>query len=120
MAKQNVLRNGRRDGYPAKRNVVGQGMARKRIPIPPLAEQSEFIDRLGGPTKVARMLTRRMKEPVSQQSVSLWRKRGIPHRYRVSMVTEAAENDIPVPANFLGEPPADPPSVVVDEVPFLK
>lgn len=97
--------------------MLSEVVVPKKVPIPPLKEQSEFIDRLGGSTKVAAMLSRRMGEKVSQQSVTNWRKRGIPHRFRPSMALEGRDRDIGCPPNFIGEPP--PAERPPNEVPFL-
>lgn len=81
-------------------------MARPNSPQPSAA-QSELIDALGGPTAVAEVVSKRIglaeEESLCSQAVSMWRKRGIPYRYRAPLAIEARERSIDVPAGFLGE-----------------
>jgi len=91
---------------------------KKQVTRPPIYEQSELIDRLGGAKKVAGMLSRRTGDVTSPQSVSNWRRRGIPFRFRAAMALEAGERGVGVPGNFLGEqPPAS--ALQGNEVPYL-
>lgn len=89
---------------------------RKRTPIPPLEEQAAFIDALGGPTDVAAMLVRRTGERVIQQTVSHWKKRGIPFFWRAHMALEAGERNIDAPPNFLNAQTPEPAGLA--EAPF--
>jgi hypothetical protein len=82
----------------------------------PSNELSELIDELGGPVKVVEILQRRIGARITAQAVSNWRRRGIPYRYRAPLALEAAERQIGVPVNFMGEQPPKPPE---NQVPFL-
>ena len=73
----------------------------------PSAAQSELIDALGGPKAVAEMVSRRIGLPeedeLCPQAASMWKRRGIPFRYRAPLAVEARERGIGVPPGFLGE-----------------
>lgn len=79
----------------------------------PSAEHSALIDALGGPKVVAKAVSRRIgltDKPLSPQAASMWRRRGIPYRYRLAMVREATERGVAVPAGFLGDEEAPEPA----------
>lgn len=89
----------------------------RRFPlVPEKTEQAALIRALGGATKVARKVTARTGIQVLPQSVDMWRKRGIPYRYRAALAIEARERNIGVPDNFLGEQIPEPTSPPVDQV----
>lgn len=72
----------------------------------PSEAQAELIDALGGPTAVAKMVSHRIgmaESPLRPQAASMWKKRGIPYRYRAPLAIEARERGIAVPPGFLGE-----------------
>lgn len=88
----------------------------------PSPEHSALIDALGGPKVVAKAVSQRIgltKKPLTPQAASMWRRRGIPYRYRLAMVREAAERGVAVPAGFLGGEEAgdapDEPSAPIEE-----
>lgn len=72
----------------------------------PSPEQAELIDNLGGPSIVAECLTKqlRLAPALRPQTVSQWKRRGIPYRYRAALAIEAREGGVCVPVGFLGEP----------------
>ena len=57
---------------------------------------ARLIDRLGGPVAVKKAL--KLKE--TRQAVSLWRKRGIPHKHRPAMAALAKAERARLPARF--------------------
>lgn len=79
--------------------------ARNYAPRPSF-EQAELIDNLGGPSIVAECLTNRLRldPPLRPQTVSQWKTRGIPYRWRAALAIEAREGGVCVPVGFLGEP----------------
>lgn len=70
---------------------------------PTKAGQSDLIDRLGGPTAVAELVStqKRLERPLTSQAVSMWRTRGIPWSYRPAIAKEATARGLPVPDGFL-------------------
>ncbi len=80
-------------------------MVKQTYSASPSAEQQELIRNLGGPAKVARMLSARIVETVRPTTVANWNARGIPFRYRAPLAIEARERGVSVPDNFLGEGP---------------
>ncbi len=61
-----------------------------------MIKHAKLIDKLGGPAAVLKALG--LKQ--SRQSVSNWRNRGVPWRYRVAVAKLAAEKNISVPRGF--------------------
>jgi len=58
---------------------------------------SDFITALGGTAKVARAME------VKSQLVSLWKKRGIPWRYRMRFVDYANRINVEIPKGFFND-----------------
>lgn len=77
----------------------------------PSPAQSQLLDAIGGPKKVAELVNDRLKlegdDALLPQAVSMWKVRGIPYRYRAILAIEARERSIGVPAGFLGETVAE-------------
>lgn len=67
----------------------------------PSPAQIQLIDDLGGPARVAAIVAARTGYPLRPQAVSLWKRRGIPHGYRIHLVHEAVERGLAVPEGFL-------------------
>lgn len=64
--------------------------------------QSDFIDQLGGPERVANLLiAHRSVHVISHQAVSHWRRRGVPFRHRPLLSSIALGLGIAVPEGFL-------------------
>lgn len=61
---------------------------------------AEFIDKLGGPSAIAAWLSERRQKKISSQAVTMWKKRGIPFKWRGKLVVMANEKDISAPPNF--------------------
>ena len=70
----------------------------------PDEQHKELIDAMGGPTSVAYIISARIgkEPPLKPQTVSMWRLRGIPYRYRGPLAVEARERNIPTPSDFFG------------------
>ncbi|TFH51588.1 MAG: hypothetical protein E4H01_00335 [Lysobacterales bacterium] len=83
-----------------------------------IAEHQKFIDDLGGPTTVAALVEHRLDIELKRQSVSMWRRRGIPQDYRACLVTWAEELGVNVPNKFIDAGKSPPPKS--EEVPFLE
>lgn len=83
----------------------------------PSAAQIKLIDDLGGPTAVARLINERLalEAPLRPQAASMWKRRGIPYRYRAALAIEAQARKLRVPHGFLGEAAPD-----ADIPPFLR
>lgn len=62
----------------------------------------EFIDNLGGPHAVAREINKRLNTDMTGQAVSNWKRRGIPWRYRGTLVMMAQEQDLNCPDDMFG------------------
>lgn len=71
------------------------------------AEQAKLIDDLGGPSVVAGIVSDHLGlkgvNRLVPQTVSQWKRRGIPFAYRACLAIEARGKGIGVPAGFLGE-----------------
>jgi hypothetical protein len=64
--------------------------------------ESDFIDALGGPERVANLLiAHRSVHSISHQAVSHWRRRGVPYRHRPLLSSIALGLGISVPEGFL-------------------
>lgn len=63
-------------------------------------EHSKLIDALGGPTKIVRLLEPHGRKLVPQ-AVSRWRKTGVPHYLRPTLLQIARAAGLDVPAGFL-------------------
>jgi hypothetical protein len=63
----------------------------------PAEQASHLIDCLGGCGKVAKALSR------SPATVSNWKQRGVPWKYRNTMAVMALAQGVSVPQGFLGE-----------------
>lgn len=68
------------------------------------AGQADLIDQLGGPTFVARVIAAAHEQTLKKNTVSTWKHRGIPHRYRHTIAQLAARNDVALPDGFIGRP----------------
>lgn len=95
-------------------------MSRSAAPYAPepSAEQAKLIDDLGGPLAVSEMVRARTGHKNTPQAISMWKRRGIPYRYRAALMIEAQERGIGVPAGFLGagaQTPDDHPMPMVQE-----
>lgn len=62
---------------------------------------AEFIVALGGPTRVARSISRRSGQEVSRANVSMWQQRGIPSRFQPLLSEIAAEQGVKLPSGFV-------------------
>lgn len=86
-------------------------MTRRTHAAAPTPEHSQFLDDLGGPAKIAAYVSERlsMDPPMTPQAVSMWRKRGIPHGYRMALAVMAQAHGVAVPGGFFfsHRPPAD-------------
>lgn len=72
------------------------------------AGQAEFIESLGGPAHVARLLSRALGQRIAPNTVGTWKARGVPWRSRQLLVALAKAKGADVPAGFLGDDvPAD-------------
>lgn len=81
-------------------------MRRTRPNTPnPSARHVVLIDELGGPTIVAALVSASigLSPELKPQAVSMWRRRGIPYRYRAPLAILAREKCVNVPPGFLGE-----------------
>lgn len=67
-----------------------------------IAEHSRLIEDLGGPTEVAEALHSRLGVTMHSQAVSNWKRRGIPWRYRGTLVVIANEKGVSAPSDFFG------------------
>lgn len=66
-------------------------------------EHAKFIDDLGGSIAVARAINKRLGTDLKGQAVSNWKSRGIPYRYRGTLVIMANEKDgVSTPKDFFG------------------
>lgn len=65
-------------------------------------EHARFIEALGGYAKVSAAVNESTSEDIRKHSVRRWMYRGIPHRFRGTLMKIAAERGVPVPPNFLG------------------
>ena len=61
-----------------------------------------FIDALGGPAKVAKVINSLCRTKLVSQHVSMMRSRGVPWHYRPALAKEAGRRGIAIPAGFLG------------------
>ncbi len=70
----------------------------------PCQEHTEFIEKLGGPKKVADAINERLElnPPMTGQAVSNWKRRGIPYRFRGPLVVVAQEQNVAAPKDFFG------------------
>jgi len=73
----------------------------------PSAEQSAFLDALGGPKAIATDLNARLnlvntEYEMTNQTVSNWKSRGIPYRWRGPLVMMAQEKGVAQPPDFFG------------------
>lgn len=95
-------------------------MGRKTLSAPaPSPDHIALIDSLGGPTAVAEAVSRRLgiAPPLTPQSVSMWKVRGIPWRYRAMLAIMAREDEVSCPPGFLGEPtPQQKPAAGADDL----
>lgn len=67
----------------------------------------DLIDALGGPKEVIGFINQHLNLPADEsmcpQTCSMWKRRGIPFRYRAPLAIMASERGIDVPRGFLGE-----------------
>ena len=63
----------------------------------PQEQACYMIERLGGCVKVARQLG------ANPSSVSNWKRRGVPWKYRAAMARSAVARGFEIPAGFMGE-----------------
>ncbi len=68
----------------------------------PSADQVKLIDDLGGPKAVADAINARLKTNFTGQCVSNWKRRGIPYRFRGTLVVLAQAKDVSAPEDFFG------------------
>lgn len=67
-----------------------------------LKEHAKFIDDLGGPAAVARLIANCTGERLTPQAISNWRTvQGVAWRFRPFLMEHAFELGIKVPKNFL-------------------
>jgi len=68
-----------------------------------IKQQIQLITDLGGPTVVAKEINARMRGAlITSQAVSNWKRRGIPFRYRGTLVVLAQAKGVQTPSNFFG------------------
>ncbi len=70
----------------------------------PSADQVKLIDDFGGPKAVADAINERLKlpKPMTGQCVSNWKRRGIPFRFRGTLVVLAQAKGVNCPEDFFG------------------
>ena len=66
------------------------------------SEHAKLIVDLGGGSHIARQLSEAHNTEYSPQMVNMWKKRGVPWRFRGSMMVLAHEANVELPDNFLG------------------
>ena len=68
----------------------------------PHEDHNKLIDDLGGPKAVADAINKRLGTNHTGQAISNWKRRGIPYRYRGTLIVMAQEQDVETPGDFFG------------------
>lgn len=78
-------------------------MPRIKVPTAVWKSQLDFLDKLGGPSAIARQLKAEAGITITPQAVSQWKvRKDIPWHFRPFLIRCAATQGVQVPRHFLG------------------